>query len=211
MDATTRKLGTRSARLFRVAVPVVVLVVSGLVASTANAYSLTSKGSPGSASTPKAIVSGPRHWTDSNGILHIDMNDGYFTQPGRTVWESPKYPSSWQKVCVSYRFYGYEQAVYSYFPLTYVDRWTLVAWLNKCGWISPSNTSVKFSGAEYAVPDMPYYNGYAVGARVTWQLQDGTLIGNKFYDYDNWEDYSCQVTCLGGTTGAGDAYLLPSA
>lgn len=149
---------------------------------------------PGSASVPTVIVEQPY---SSCGPDCIPMDDaGHFTNQARTVYESPRFGSSWQRVCVTHRLWRYDPPYvfdHSQFPGSF----TLDKSSSTCRWISPSATSIRDLGKRF---DLLYSHNdwgkyFRVDVVVKWRLSDGTALGTKVYRYVHRTDYFCATFC----------------
>ncbi len=133
----------------------------------------------------------------------------YYVQPNaRTVYESPRYPGSWQWVCVQHRMWNYTPASYSG-GIVYPAKWSIdsrTPW--ECKWISPAASSVNFPFRQFKVDLLPV-DLYAQDTQVTWALQNGTSLGKKIYDYNRQTDYSVRdgLWLTWGTAQNGDVYF----
>ena len=156
--------------------------------TSASAYSLAyNYGHPGSTTTPFTYAASTGYGT------------GQITVPWRTVYESPYYSASWQYVCVTANLETASGATF----------WTDYSSSKHCAWISPSASSVAVNGADFTNLLGMNVAIYSVNVDVTWQLSNGTYIGERIYDYNSTADYRCSTSycAVGNTTWGGGAYV----
>lgn len=178
----------------RVAIATLGLAVAagGVVAgqSAASAYTSTSRGSPGTTTTPFT-------W----GTWGPNFNST-ITVPYRTVYESPAYATYAQTVCVTPRLYAIAWAT-AYSPAT----WVLRAQTTNCATIPARSSSTTVNGFDFYGSIVPG-RGYGVDIRVQWKV-NGTVVGTRTYDYSQVNDYRCaNAGCMIGLTKWGGGAFM---
>ena len=166
----------------------------------------------GTATVPSVLVEKPYAGScDSTGCSFSIDDAGHITSRARTIYENGNYGASWQYVCVTHRLWRYSPGYWSGAVYTYGSWHLEVSSGSRCGWISPTGTSIRDSAFRFDLlkSNSDHLEWWAVDVMVTWQLQNGTQLGKKTYDYVHLNDYECATSCgAKDYTTEGDAIIM---
>lgn len=172
LRATSRRTG--------ITVAAAVLLIVGMFAGTASAFSYWTSGSPGNV-TNKSTMGG------------FDLN---VWDEGRTVQESPAYRYRDQKVCITTRLW---RVVFAGAGTTDSPFWQLDRQHRRCGTIAASQTYIPDNGV--AFPNLTPGKFYSVDVVVRWYLLSGVQIGYMRMDWNAARDYTCYSSVYRCSTG----------
>lgn len=176
---------TRSITIRSLIAAVAVALVLGIGAQAASAVTVpSSSGYPGTATYPRSVGGSVNSMTGRLGTA------------ARVVYESPSYRNYDQYVCVTPRLW----LLYNYSNGS--QAWGLQSQRTDCRWIPAAYSSVQLPAAIF--DNLTPMLGYSVDVVVTWKFSNGSVIGQRTYDYNAVGDYICATTrCSVGNSRVG--------